>query len=430
MNTLTYFAGKPNRRMSIDAVIDTLAESLLNDGDVDKALQRAFRLGSEDEMGLLDVLDRLREEASDLQHELREQDQHGDPGSAEKRLSDNQAMRDALRQVESLDDLQGIDPDLMDRALTTEERDWIDQWSNITGELIESGLVVQQGTKLKLTARAIRRIGSGLIRHMYLPPQIRGRGAHALPRPGLIGSPGDTTTDWEWGRPLDLDVAQTLISSIRHGSDNDHIRLQPDDFVVKEREAGAAYATVLMLDMSRSMFESGTWDIAKRAAFALDALNATQHKQDHLDLVGFSGDARKLAMTELPSLSWDQFSHGTNLHAGLIVARRLLERRRNTNRQMVIVTDGEPTAFMEGEQPIFEHPVTERTLHATLLEARRAAKANIAVTIIAVGDELRVEGFVGQLARITRGRLIHLPADQLGSFVVHDIANGRIGTVR
>ena len=318
----------------------------------------------------------------------------------------------------------------MERALTTEEREWIEKWSDITGQLIEAGLVAQQGTKLSLTARAIRRIGSGIIRHMYLPPQIRGRGTHALPRPGLIGSPADTTTAWEWGRSFDLDVAQTLIASIRHGSDSGGIRIRPDDFVVREREAGAAYATVLMLDMSRSMFESGTWDIAKRAAIALDALNTTQHRMDHLDLVGFSGNARKLDMTELPSLSWDQFSHGTNLHAGLIVSRQLLEKHRNTNRQIVIVTDGEPTAYMDKGQPIFEHPVTEKTLHATLLEARRAAKSGISITIIAVGDELSADGFVGHLAKITNGRLIHLPVDQLGSFVVHDVGSGRIHTVR
>lgn len=426
---ITYHAGHGPRPFNIDFVIDAIADQVLSDGDVDRALQRLFRLGSEDEMGLLDILDRLREEASDVKHELDLDRQHSDDegqNASEQRRNDALAMREALRQVESLDDLQGIDPELMNRSLTSDEMEWIEKWSDMKGALIDAGLVAQTGARLQLTARAIRRIGAGILRNMYLPPQIRGRGSHAIHRPGTFGTPGDERSEWEWGLPLDLDVTRSLVNSISRGKSGGRIGLHIDDFVVQDRVSAAAYSTVLMLDMSRSMFESGAWDVAKRAAMALDTLNTATHRHDQLELVGFAGDARQLTMTELPMLNWDQFSHGTNLHAGLQIARRLLKQRRSSNRHIVVVTDGEPTAYMDHEQPIFENPVTERTTEATLLEARRASRDGIAMTIVAVGDELPTVGFAQHLIRCTSGRLIHLPIADLGRFVVQDIGSGSI----
>jgi uncharacterized protein with von Willebrand factor type A (vWA) domain len=157
---------------------------------------------------------------------------------------------------------------------------------------------------------------------------------------------------------------------------------------------------------------------------------STGQVHDRLELVGFSGDARKLALEELPSLSWDQFSHGTNLHAGLLAAGRMLERDHGMNRQVVIITDGQPTAFMDGETPVFEHPVTDRTVHATLLEARRLVRKGVSVTTIHVGDHREDATFATMLLRATAGRLIDVPLESLGSFVVRDIASGRHQIVR
>lgn len=430
---LTYHRGTTPIRVDVASVIDEIADKVLHDGNVDKALQDIFRLGTDEDIGLLDILDRLREEAADLRQELSGERQHddsdGDLGKS-RRLDDVSAMREQLRQIESLDDLHNLDPELVDRALSDEEREWIEKWSDMRGQLIESGLVIVQGTHLRLTARAIRRIGSGLLRHMHLPPQQRGRGSHSIPVSGISGSPGENLISWQWGRPFDLDVTASLISAIRSRNEGGTLRLSPEDFIVKDRESGAAIATVLMLDMSRSMFDSGAWDIAKRAAIALDALNTTTHKRDVLKIVGFSGSARELNVTDLPSLSWDQYSHGTNLQAGLQVAQSILKPYRTMNGQIVIVTDGDPTAYQDGSNSVFENPVTERTITATLREARRVSRSGIAVTMIAVGEVFDPAGFALSMTRTVNGRLIHLPVDQLGSFVVHDVARGTIRTIR
>lgn len=432
-SVLTYHRGSDRPRIDVGSVVDAIADRALHDGDVDKALQQVFRLGTDEDIGLLDILDRLREDAAELRHELSQDHQHEETDSTQERsrhLDDVTAMRDKLRQIEDLDDLHDLDPELVDRVLIEEEREWIEKWSDMRGQLIESGLVVAQGTRLRLTIRAIRRIGGGLLRHMHPPPQQRGRGSHSVPVSGFSGTAGDDLIQWQWGRPFDLDVTASLVSAIHRRDGEGKLRLVSDDFIVRDRDSGAAIATVLMLDMSRSMFDSGAWDIAKRAAIALDTLNETTHKQDVLKLVGFSGSARELEVTELPSLIWDQYSHGTNLQAGLQVAQHLLKTYRTMNRQIVIVTDGEPTAFQDGETPIFENPVTERTITTTLREARRITRAGIAVTTIAVGDGIEPTGFASTMTKVTNGRLIHLPVDQLGTFVVRDVASGGMRIVR
>lgn len=422
-----YASGKPARQIQVDAVLDSISDHVLSDGDVEKALQRVFRFGTEEDFGLLDILDRLREEIQHSDQLDFDADQHSldvEAGASERTVDDAIAMREALRQVESLDDLQGLDPEMMNRALTNEERDWVEKWSDMTGQLIESGLVTMSGPRLVLTAKAIRQIGSKLLQHIFLPPEQRGRGSHLIHQPGLHGEPGEDTSMWEWGKPMDLNIGRTLANSLRRPRIGDQLDVGIEDFEVFDRESGAAVHTVLLTDMSRSMFDSGAWDAAKRAAIALNTLVSSHRHHDHLDLVGFSGDSRELTIEELPLLTWDQFSHGTNLHAGLHVAGMLFSRRHLVNRQIVIITDGEPTAYMDGPNPVFEHPVTERTLNSTLLAGRRLSRQGVAFTTICIGDEEFTPEFAQTLSRVVSGRMILLPIDALGTFIVRDIIRG------
>ena len=429
----TYRRGNPRKSINVDAVLDSIAEQVLVDGDVEKALQRAFRFGSEDELGLLDVLDRLRQDAQEYEPSLQTADQHASEMElvqSERRHEDSIAMREALRQVESLADLRGMDPELMQRTLTSDELEWVEKWADMTGQMIESGLVISVGDRLRLTSKAIRRIGSQLLRHMILPPKVRGSGAHLVHRSGTAAINGDEVAPWEWGKPFDLHITKSLTNALRNQRPSGTLSLTTNDFEIFDRESGAAVATVLLIDMSRSMFESGAWDAAKRAAVALNTLHATSQAQDTLELIGFSGDARKLLIDELPSLSWDQFSHGTNLHAGLIAAGRVLNHYHRKNRQIVIITDGEPTAFMDGDKPTFEHPVTDRTTHATLREARKLARKDVTFTMIRVEDINAASGFAESFVRAISGRLIDVPLDSLGAFVVRDIARGTSRHIR
>lgn len=429
-NLITYRPGTPRFRRPVSTILDAVSDQLIRDGDVEKALQREFRIGSDDHMGLYDVLNRLAEEIQDVESQMADAADSVSRQRLQRNRDDLEKARAGLRQTESFEDLKGIDPDLLDRALLPDEREWIDEWMDITGQLIESGLVVHTGRKLELTPLAIRKIGARILRHIHLPPVLRGRGNHPLHRRGFVGLPSEATSPWEWGQPFDIHLGRTVLNAVRRNPGALPVRLTADDFEAHDRESGAAVATVLMIDMSRSMFASGAWDAAKRAAVALDALISSSLPQDSLDLVGFSGDARRLRLDDLPSLTWDQFSHGTNLQAGLRVAQSILQRHRGMNRQIVILTDGEPTAYLDGEKSIFEHPVTERTINATLGEAARVARAGIAVTTMMLATSHELDHFVMRFSRLVRGRVIRVPTGQLGSYVVRDVTTGSIRTIR
>ena len=108
-------------------------------------------------------------------------------------------------------------------------------------------------------------------------------------------------------------------------------------------------ATVLMLDMSRSMIFNGCFLPAKKVALALNALIRGQFPRDSLYIVGFSLYAREFTAAQLPHLALGEWSVGTNMHAGFLLARQLLARHKGGNKQIIMITDGEPTAHMEGD---------------------------------------------------------------------------------
>src|SRR5699024_540809 len=144
-----------------------MTEDLLRDGDVDLAMQKAFRWGYEDaegnhQEGLRDIMQRLRDDREELLDQAAdeaagdapapdafsaENDAGADDDSAQ-RAEQMQQMERSLRAIENLDELQDIDPDLADTVLTDAERSWLDQWANMSGTLIAEGLVIEAGDRL------------------------------------------------------------------------------------------------------------------------------------------------------------------------------------------------------------------------------------------------------------------------------------------
>jgi uncharacterized protein with von Willebrand factor type A (vWA) domain len=435
-----------------------MKEDLLANGDFEQAMQKAFRWGYDDDgdeiPGLKDILQRVREDrkafeeqasfdgttALESSGELRELDQEtaegaDEPGPADEaldlcgRIERMEQMERSLKQIESIDDLAGLDPQLVDTVLTDDEREWIEQWMSMTGRLVQDGLIVEGASRLELSPEAVRRIGAHALRSMYAPMEQEGAGQHELYRKGTRGATTDTSSPWEFGQPFSLHLTRTILNAVHRGGFEDRIALTPDDFETLDREATSASATVLMIDLSRSMFHSGSWEAAKRSALALDALMRIQYPRDELHIVGFSGTAELLHLMQLPSLTWDEFSHGTNMQAGLAMARTLLRDYGSMNRQIVVITDGEPTAFTEHGETIFENPATDRTHDATMREVVRCTRDRIGITTFLLDQSPQLLDFVARMTRINRGRVIRATPDRLGRYLVHDFANQRRSVV-
>ena len=148
----------------------------------------------------------------------------------------------------------------------------------------------------------------------------------------------DLTKPYEFGDPFALDLNRTLFNALgrpevsRAAAAGDGVRPAAADFEVYRREQLTSTATVLLLDMSRSMLLRGCFLAAKKVAIALDALIRTQFPRDYLGVVGFAYYAREIRPEILPELTWQGYEYGTNLQHGLLLARRMLARDRKSTR--------------------------------------------------------------------------------------------------
>ncbi|MGH7922581.1 MAG: VWA domain-containing protein, partial [Candidatus Dormibacteraceae bacterium] len=202
------------------------------------------------------------------------------------------------------------------------------------------------------------------------------------------------------------------------------LRILPQDFQIDRTEHTTQASTVLMIDMSRSMFLRGCFLAAKKVAIALDSLIRSQFPRDNLYVVGFSNHAVELKPQALPSISLNDYVYGTNMQHGLQVARSLLRRHRG-NKQIVMVTDGEPTAHLEGGQVFFAYPPTFRTIQQTLQEVQRCTRDRIVINTFMLERGAYLADFINQVTRINRGRAFFVSPEHLGEYVLVDYVAGR-----
>jgi len=203
------------------------------------------------------------------------------------------------------------------------------------------------------------------------------------------------------------------------------VRLAPEDFAVFEASASTRAATVLLVDMSRSMLLRGCYLAAKKVAIALDALIRSRYPHDELHVVGFAYYARPIRPGALAGLSWHGYEYGTNLQHGLLLARGLLARSHAANRQVLVITDGEPTAHFEGGQVEFSYPPTRRTINETLREVSRCTRDGITINTFMLERSRALTDFVERMTRLNRGRAFYAAPEQLGEYVLVDYANRR-----
>jgi uncharacterized protein with von Willebrand factor type A (vWA) domain len=196
------------------------------------------------------------------------------------------------------------------------------------------------------------------------------------------------------------------------------VRVGAEDFEVIETEARPSTATALLLDLSFSMPLGGHWLAAKRMALALDALIQGKFPHDELLLIGFSDYARRMQPAELANAGWEQV-HGTNMQHAFLLARRLLGETRAATKQVVMVTDGEPTAHLEADgKASFSWPPEPETFEKTLVEAVRLARCGISINVFMLEHTPRLVAFMTRLAKLTSGEVVFAPACELDVSIV------------
>ena len=177
--------------------------------------------------------------------------------------------------------------------------------------------------------------------------------------------------------------------------------------------------------MSRSMLLRGCFLAAKKVAVALDTLIRTQYPRDHLSVIGFAYYAREIRPGALAELTWHGYEYGTNLQHGLLLARRILARQAAANKEIVVITDGEPTAHFEDGQVEFSYPPTRRTIPETLREVRRCTKDGITINTFMLERSRALAEFVAHMTRLNRGRAFYATPERLGEYVLVDFVGRR-----
>jgi uncharacterized protein with von Willebrand factor type A (vWA) domain len=346
--------------------------------------------------------------------------------------------------------------------------------------------------KLRLTPKAIGRMQRKALMEVFANLRIGQREGHEKVTPGLGGERIEGTKPYEYGDPVsELDLHQTIHnalarhglpqgsgfgvqgsgqtgaaaganSSIQHSAvSNQHSPLNPEprtlnpkirfderDFELHLHEGTTSCSTVVLLDMSGSMMRYGRFLAAKKVAMAMQSLVRGRFPQDSLDFVGFYSGAARIPEVMLPlampkpvtiydyqvklRVPINQIDrapqHFTNLHMGLQLARRILRKRTSENKQIFIITDGQPTAHVEGDFVYLLYPPDPRSTVATLKEAVLAVKEGCRISTFALIEDywgMDWVGFVDQLSRLTKGIAFYTSSGELANCIMESYLSGR-----
>ena len=351
-----------------------------------------------------------------------------------ERLAAMDRLEDALSDIEGPGDLASLDRDDVRDLLGDDAVRDLDTLDDLARRLEQAGYLTRDGERLELTPRGSRRLGQKVLDDLFARLQRDAFGGHRMDRPGGGGEREETTKPYEFGDPFHLDLRSTLTNALareenapaaRQARDERAIHLRADDFEVFRTEQLTRTSTVLLVDMSRSMLLRGCFLAAKKVAVALDTLIRTRYPHDHLTVIGFAYYAREIRPGALAELTWHGYEYGTNLQHGLMLARRILERHPAANKEIVVITDGEPTAHFEGDQVEFSYPPTRRTISETLKEVQRCTKEGITINTFMLERSRSLAEFVAHMTRLNRGRAFYATPERLGEYVLVDFVGRR-----
>jgi Ca-activated chloride channel family protein len=347
--------------------------------------------------------------------------------------------------------------------------------SDLLEQLMKDGMLDKDGKgKLRLTPRAISKMQRKALMEVFANLRSGQREGHEKVTAGLGGERIDGTKPYQYGDPVsELDLHATLHNALaRHGlpakgsgvrvqgSEGNKTNLNPEprtlnpihfdehDFELHLHEGVTSCSTVVLLDMSGSMMRYGRFLAAKKVAMAMQALVRGRFPQDSLDFVGFYSGAARIPEIVLPlampkpvtiydyqvkmKVPIDQIDrapqHFTNLHMGLQMARRILKKRTSENKQIFIITDGQPTAHVEGDFVHLIYPPDKRSTVATLKEAVTAVREGCRISTFALIEDywgMDWVGFVDQLVRLTKGVAFYTSSGELASCIMESYLSGR-----
>jgi Ca-activated chloride channel family protein len=291
--------------------------------------------------------------------------------------------------------------------------------------LEKNEVVEERDGQLTLTAAGERRIRRAALEEIFTSLSKAGPGYHAIPRSGSGGELMPETRAYEFGdNPTAIDGPRTIGNAVRR--DADTITLTPEDFEVHEEEHLTSCATVLAIDISHSMVLYGEdrFTPAKKVALALVELIQSKYPKDSIEVILFGDEARRVPIAEISRAQVGPFH--TNTKDGLLLARKILQHRKNPNKQVFLITDGKPSAIWERGR-LYKNPfgLDLKIVNRTLEEADACRRDGITITTFMIATDSYLVDFVDKLTKINRGRAYYASPYNLAEFLFTDYIRNR-----
>ena len=348
------------------------------------------------------------------------------------------AAMELMKEMTALDELEqqmqraqydgkmdAIDPESLEKMLGKEAAENLEDMKKMLEVLKEAGYVTEEGNKWELTPRGTRSLGQKALAEIYARLKKQGMGRHDVPEEGRFGERVEESKPWEYGDPFHLHMSRTIRNALDREGPGSPVRLKSEDFEIYRSELITRTATVLMVDLSWSMALRGSFQSAKKVAMALHNLISTSYPGDSLHVLGFSAFAKEIKPFDLPYLQYDDYLLGTNMQHALMLAEKLLSKHHQGTRQVIMITDGEPTAHLENGQPVFAYPPTPTTLRKTLRAVQSCTAKDIVINTFMLDQSHYLKAFVEQMSRINGGRIFYAEPHNLGEYILVDYVQNK-----
>lgn len=321
----------------------------------------------------------------------------------------------------------------------------------------ESGLVERDDDNgiYKLTPAAARKIGEESLSQVYSMLKTDGMGKHTAIYKGEGCIEQVPTKHFEYGDSFsNIDITSSLMNTLVRTGSELPIKMKMQDIVVHETKGMAKTALVIMIDMSGSMSRFGRFYNTKKVSLALDSLVRTQFPEDKIYFVGFYTYAKQFKVGDIIHLSpkpvtrmgeslnlridFSKYKsrkdrafipeHFTNLQKGMELSRMLLQSEDTNNKNIIIITDGAPTAFYDGPFLHLTYPPTEKTYNMTLKEVKACTEENIKINIFMLANDFDFDyygerNFINKVLKINKGSIFYPKPDKLTQYILIDYFN-------
>lgn len=283
------------------------------------------------------------------------------------------------------------------------------------------------GKGMGLTAKTEKLLREYALKQIFGKLKRSGTGNHKTNHLGQGAEPSGELKNFQFGDPIENIVLTESLKNAQIHSGIDDLQIRQEDLVVEKTEHKSQMSTVLMIDISHSMILYGEDRItpAKKVAMALAELITTRYPKDTLDILVFGNDARLISIKDLPYLQVGPYH--TNTVAGLELAMDMLRRKKNTNKQIFMITDGKPSCLKMSDGTYYKNSagLDKTIVEKCYLMARQARKLHIPITTFMIASDPYLKQFVQEFTKANNGKAFFTGLNNLGEMIFEDYEKNR-----